>query len=80
MDVEDDLGPWGGPLQVASHPDPQLVDVGVLAVVRGDGEGVWDGKQLQHGGQGRGVVRWEDWEYWFAVRLLKNIQKLEYDL
>lgn len=49
MDVKDDLGPRGGPLQVASHPDPQLVDVSVLTVIRGDGEGVWDGQQLQCG-------------------------------
>ena len=44
VDVEDDLGTRRGPLQVASHPDPQLVDVGVLAVVRGDGQGVGDGQ------------------------------------
>ena len=46
VDVEDDLGTRRGPLQVASHPDPQLVDVGVLAVVRGDGQGVGDGQEL----------------------------------
>lgn len=49
MDVEDDLRPRRRPLQVPSHSNPQLVDVGVLAVVGGDGQGVGDGQQLQGG-------------------------------
>lgn len=47
MDVEDDLRPRRRPFQVSSHSNPQLVDVRVLAVVGGDGQGVGDGQQLQ---------------------------------
>lgn len=47
MNVEDDLRSWRCPLQVAPHSDPQLVDVRMLAVIRRDGQRVWDGQQLK---------------------------------
>lgn len=47
MNVEDDLWPRRRPLQVASDSNPQLVDVRVLPVIRGDGQRVGNGKQLK---------------------------------
>lgn len=47
MNVEDDLRSGRRPLQVASDPNPQLVDVGVFAVIRRDRQGVRDGQQLE---------------------------------
>lgn len=46
VNVEDDLRSWGGPLQVSAHPNPQLVDVGVLSIVGRDGQRVGDGQEL----------------------------------
>lgn len=46
VNVEDDLRSWGRPLQVSAHPNPQLVDVSVLSIVGGDGQGVRDGQEL----------------------------------
>lgn len=46
MNVEYDLRSGRGPLQVAPHPDPQLVDVCVFAIIRRDGQRVGDGQQL----------------------------------
>lgn len=46
MNVEDDLRSGRRPLQVASDPNPQLVDVCVLAIIRRDRQGVRDGQQL----------------------------------
>lgn len=34
MNVEDDLRSGWRPLQVASNPDPQLIDVSVFAIIR----------------------------------------------
>lgn len=34
VNVEDDLRPWGCPLEVASDSNPQLVDVCVFAIIR----------------------------------------------
>ncbi len=47
MNVEDDLRSGRRPLQVASDPNPQLIDVCVLAVIRRDRQGVRDRQQLE---------------------------------
>lgn len=47
MNVEDDLWSRWRPLQVASDSNPQLVDVRVFPVIRGDRQRVGDGKQLE---------------------------------
>lgn len=54
MNVEYDLRSGRGPLQVAPHPDPQLVDVCVFAIIRRDGQRVGDGQQLL-----RSIVFWD---------------------
>lgn len=46
MNVEDDLRSGRRPLQVTPNPDPQLVDVGVFAIIGRDGQRVGDGQQL----------------------------------
>lgn len=51
VNVEDDLWSWGGPLQVSTHPNPQLVDVGVFSVIRRDGQRVRDGQELGEAGK-----------------------------
>lgn len=62
MNVKNDLRPGWGPLQVATHADPQLVDVRVLPVVGRDGQGVRDGQQLgermRGAGQGLRAQAW----------------------
>lgn len=51
VNVEDDLRPRRRPLQVPPDADPQLVDVGVFAVVGRDGQRVGDGQQLRQTAQ-----------------------------
>lgn len=46
MNVEDDLRTGRSPLQVASDPNPQLVDVGVFTIIRRDWQRVRNGQQL----------------------------------
>lgn len=46
MNVEDDLRSGRRPLQVTSDPNPQLVDVCMLTIIRRDGQRVRDGQQL----------------------------------
>lgn len=51
VNIEDDLRPRRGPLQVSAHPNPQLVDVSVLSIVRRDRQRVRDGQQLGEAGK-----------------------------
>lgn len=47
MNVEDDLRSGWRPLQVASDPNPQFVDVCVFAIIGRDRQRVGDGQQLR---------------------------------
>lgn len=51
VNIEDDLWSWRGPLQVSAHPNPQLVDVGVLSIVGRDRQRVRDGQELGEAGK-----------------------------